>query len=255
MSAQLDTVLKKLKSKGNPKNVAGMARFGIAADKAYGVPHPALHAIAKAHRKDHVLALDLWSSGVHEARLLAALVDDPKQVTESQMDSWVAEFDSWDICDDCTGHLFEPTPFAFDKAYEWIKSEKEFIRRAGLAMMVWLTLHRKKEPDERFLEFFPYIERVATDERNFVKKAVSWALRTLGKRSAFLNKKAIESATRIGKMDSKAARWVAADVLKELKSEAVQTRLKQKDQRVGPSTKKAKRVGAGSPHPVKKVKR
>jgi 3-methyladenine DNA glycosylase AlkD len=227
-SSQLTAVLKELKSHGNPKNVAGMARFGIQAERAFGVPHPALHAIAKEHRKDHDLALELWASGYHEARLLAALVDDPKQVTEKQMDAWVAQFDSWDICDDCTGHLFEPTPFAFDKAYEWIKSDKEFVRRAGLAMMVWLTVHRKKEADETFLAFFPPIEIVAADERNFVKKAVSWALRTLGKRSVFLNKQAIQSATRIGKLDSKAARWVAADVLKEIKSDAVQARLKEK---------------------------
>jgi 3-methyladenine DNA glycosylase AlkD len=228
MSAQLQSILKQLKLLGSPKNVAGMARFGIRADRAFGVPHPALHTIAKEHRKDHALALELWASGYHEARLLAALVDDPKQVTQKQMDAWVAEFDSWDICDDCTGHLFEPTPFAFDKAYEWIKSEKEFVRRAGLAMMVWLTLHRKKEPDETFLGFFTPIEKVAADERNFVRKATSWALRTLGKRSLFLNKKAIESAARISKLDSKAARWVAADVLKEIKGDAVQTRLKEK---------------------------
>lgn len=228
VSVNLEAILKKLKSKGNAKNVAGMARFGIQSGKAFGVPHPALHAIAKEHRKDHVLALELWASGYHEARLIACLVDDPKQVTEKQMDAWVADFDSWDICDDCTGNLFEATPFAFDKAFEWIKSEKEFIRRAGLAMMVWLTLHRKKEPDEVFLAFFPPIEKVASDERNFVKKAVSWALRTLGKRSSFLNKHALQSAARIGKIDSKAARWVAADVIKELKSDGVQQRLKEK---------------------------
>ncbi len=227
-SSNVAAVLKELKSKGSAKNVAGMARFGIAADKAFGVPHPALHAIAKEHRKDHALALELWASGYHEARLLAALVDDPKQVTEKQMDAWVGQFDSWDICDDCTGNLFEATPFAFDKAVEWIKSEKEFVRRAGLALMVWLPIHQKKEPDERFLEFFPLIEGVATDERNFVRKAVSWALRTLGKRSLFLNKKAIASAARISKLDSKAARWVAADVLKEIKGDAVQARLKAK---------------------------
>lgn len=228
MSAKLEAVLKKLRSKGNAKNVAGMARFGIQSDTAFGVPHPVLHAIAKQHRKDHALALELWASGYHEARLIACLVDDPKQVSEKQMDAWVKDFDSWDICDDCTGNLFEATPFAFDKAFEWIKSEKEFVRRAGLAMMVWLTLHRKKEPEETFLAFFPPIEKVAGDERNFVKKAVSWALRTLGKRSWFLNKHALHSAARIAKLDSKAARWVAADVTKELRSAAVQKRLKEK---------------------------
>lgn len=231
VSEKLESILKKLKSQGSAKNVAGMARFGIQSDKAFGVPHPALRAIAKEHRKDHALALELWASGYHEARLIACLVDDPKQVTEKQMDAWVANFNSWDICDDCTGNLFEATPFAFGKAFEWIKSDKEFVRRAGLAMMVWLTLHRKKEPDETFLTFFPPIEKVASDERNFVKKAVSWALRTLGKRSTFLNKCALQSAARIGKMDSKAARWVAADVIKELKSDNVQKRLKDKDKK------------------------
>lgn len=228
MSAELQAVLKELKKRGSANNVAGMARFGIASDKAFGVSHPELHEIAKPHHKNHALALELWASGYHEARLLAAVIDDPKQVTEKQMDAWVKDFNSWDICDDCTGNLFEATPFAFDKAFEWIKSDKEFIRRAGLAMMVWLTLHRKKEPDRLFLEFFPPIEKVAGDERNFVKKAVSWALRTLGKRSIFLNKAAVQSAKRVAKLDSKAARWVAADVLKEIQGDKVQAKLAEK---------------------------
>jgi 3-methyladenine DNA glycosylase AlkD len=242
MSADLQAILKELKQRGSAKNVAGMARFGIASDKAFGVSHPELHEIAKRYRKQHALALELWQSGFHEARLLAAVIDDPKQVTEKQMDAWVKDFNSWDICDDTTGNLFAETPFAFDKAFEWIQSEKEFIRRAGLAMMVWLTVHRKKEPDERFVEFFAPIERVAGDERNFVKKAVSWALRTLGKRSQFLNKQAVASAKRVVKIDSKAARWVAADVLKEIQGEKVQARLAEKaaKRKAAPKAKKKK---------------
>jgi 3-methyladenine DNA glycosylase AlkD len=243
MSQDFNKILAELKKRGNPKNVAGMARFGIASDKAFGVSHPELHEIAKPYRKQHELALELWASGYHEARLLAAVIDDPKQVTAKQMDAWVKDFNSWDICDDTTGNLFADAPYAFDKAFEWIRSEKEFIRRAGLAMMVWLTLHRKKEPDERFVEFFAPIERVAGDERNFVKKAVSWALRTLGKRSQYLNKQAVLSAKRVAKIDSKAARWVAADVLKEIQGEKVQARLAEK-------AKKAKKA-----KPVKKAKK
>lgn len=228
MSQALEKILGELKKRGNAKNVAGMAHFGIASDKAFGVSHPELHEMAKPYRMDHALALELWDSGYHEARLLAAIIDDPKQVTEKQMNAWVKDFDSWDICDDTTGTLFEPTPFAFDKAYEWIQSKEEFVRRAGLAMMVWLTVHRKKEPDARFVDFFAEIEKVADDERNFVRKAVSWALRTLGKRSVYLNRAAVQSAKRISKLDSKAARWVAADVLKEIEGDKVQGRLAEK---------------------------
>lgn len=225
MSAKSQAIIKQLRALGTDKNLAGMARFGIATDMAFGVPHPALHAIAKQHRKDHALALELWESGYHEARLLAAFVDDPKQVTKAQMDAWVRDFHSWDICDTVTGHLFEPTSYAFDKAYQWTRAKREFVRRAGLAMMAWLAVHRKREPEETFLGFFPAIEAVADDERNFVKKASSWALRQLGKRSKFLNKHAVASAKRIGKLDSKAARWVAADVLREITSDKVQARL------------------------------
>lgn len=225
MSTKSEAILRQLKSLGSAKNLAGMARFGIATDKAFGVPHPALHAIAKQHRKDHALALELWASGYHEARLLAGFVDDPKQVTRAQMDAWVREINSWDICDTVVGHLFEPTPYAFDKAYQWARAKREFVRRAGLVMMAWLTVHRKNEPDKTFLGFFPAIEAVADDERNFVKKASSWSLRQLGKRSKFLNKHAVASAKRIGKLESKAARWVAADALREITSEKVQVRL------------------------------
>ncbi len=229
MSAKAQAILKQLKSLGTAKNLAGMARFGIATDKAFGVPHPALHAIAKQYRRDHALALELWESGYHEARLLAAFIGDPKQVTRAQMDAWVGDFHSWDICDTVTGHLFEPTPYAFDKAYQWTRSKREFVRRAGLAMMAWLAVHRKREPEETFVDFFPAIEAVADDERNFVKKASSWALRQLGKRSKFLNKHAVASAKRIERAaeqtGSRAARWVAADVLREITSEKTRARL------------------------------
>lgn len=233
MSATSKAIIKQLRSLGTDKNLAGMARFGIATEKAFGVPHPALHAIAKQHRKDHALALELWESGYHEARLLAAFVDDPKRVTRKQMDAWVRDFHSWDICDTVTGHLFEPTPYAFDKAYEWTRSKREFVRRAGLAMMAWLAVHRKQEPEETFVGFFAAIEAVADDERNFVKKASSWALRQLGKRSKFLNKQAAASARRIARAagasgsapGARAARWVAADVLREITSEKTLARL------------------------------
>ncbi|MBX3005105.1 MAG: DNA alkylation repair protein [Anaerolineales bacterium] len=230
MSAKLNAILKQLKSQGTAKNLAGMMRFSISTEKAFGVPHPALHAIAKQYRRDHALARELWESGYHEARLLAAFVDDPKQVTKTQMDAWVRDFNSWDICDTVTGHLFEPTPHAFDKAYQWTRSKREFVRRAGLAMMAWLAVHRKKEPEDTFLRFFPAIEAVADDERNFVKKASSWALRQLGKRSQFLNKHAVAVATRIARAaevsGSKSARWVAADVLREITNAKTLARLR-----------------------------
>ncbi|HRN50010.1 MAG TPA: DNA alkylation repair protein [Anaerolineales bacterium] len=230
MSAKLNAILKQLRSQGTDKNLAGMTRFGISTEKAFGVPHPALHAIAKQHRRDHALAQELWASGYHEARLLAAFVDDPKQVTKTQMDAWVRDFNSWDICDTVTGHLFEPTPYAFDKAYQWTRSKREFVRRAGLAMMAWLAVHRKQEPEDTFLGFFPAIEAVVEDERNFVKKASSWALRQLGKRSKFLNKHAVAFAKRIARAaevsGSKPARWVAADVLREISSDKTLARLR-----------------------------
>lgn len=226
MGAKFDKILKRLKSLRNEKNLTGMARFGIATDKAFGIKHPILKEIAREYRKDHELALELWDSGYHEARLLATIIDDPKQVTEKQAESWVKQINSWDICDGFTGSLIDKTSFAYEKAIEWSHREQEFVRRAGFALMAWLPVHDKKAPDSNFDEFFPLIVRYSTDERNFVKKAVNWALRQLGKRNQALNRKAIKTAKQIEKIDSKSARWIARDALKELEGEPVQTRLR-----------------------------
>jgi len=228
MSANFDKILRKLKSLRNEKNLAGMARFGIATNKAFGIKHPILKEIAREFRKDHQLALELWDSGYHEARLLATIIDDPKQVTEKQAESWVKQINSWDICDGFTGGLIDKTPFAYDKAVEWPHREPEFIRRAGFALMAWLPVHDKKAADSKFNDFFPLIVQYSTDERNFVKKAVNWALRQLGKRNLVLNHKAIATARQISKLDSKTARWIAKDALRELESESVQVRLRER---------------------------
>jgi len=228
MSKKLDLILARLEILTNKKNLAGMARFGIATDKAFGVKHPELKAIAKNYRKDHELALELWASGYHEARLLATIIDEPKMVSEAQAEAWVKGINSWDICDGFTGNLIDKTPFAYKKAIQWAHRDEEFVRRAGFALMAWLPVHEKKAPDAKFDPFFPLIIQYAGDERNFVKKAVNWALRQLGKRNALLNKKAIQTAKQIAKIDNKAARWIAKDALKELQSEPVQARLRAK---------------------------
>jgi 3-methyladenine DNA glycosylase AlkD len=225
MSAKFQAILKKLNALKNPANIAGMARYGIATDKAFGIKHPELKQIAKQYRKDHELAQELWASGYHEARLLALDIDDPKLVTEAQAEAWVKDINSWDICDSFAGNLIDKTPFAYKKAIGWAHREEEFVRRAGFALMAWLPVHDKKASEDKFDPFFPLILRYATDQRNFVKKAVNWALRQLGKRSLALNKKAIQTAKQISKIDSRAARWIAKDALKELETEKIKMRL------------------------------
>ena len=219
-------IVKKLKSLSNPEAVAGMARFGINPENTYGVSIPNLRRMAKEIGKEHTLARQLWSSGIHEARILAGMINEPEMVTEKQMEEWVRDFDSWDVCDQVCMNLFEDTPFAYKKAIAWSKRKDEFIKRAGFVMMARLAVSDKKAGDKQFEKFLPIIKRESKDERNFVKKAVNWALRQIGKRNLRLNKKAIEIAKEIQKIDSKSARWVAADALKELTSETVQKRLK-----------------------------
>ncbi|MEK7713647.1 MAG: DNA alkylation repair protein, partial [Deltaproteobacteria bacterium] len=219
-------IIKKLKSLKNPENVAGMARFGINPNNTYGVSIPTLRKMAKETGKDHSLAQELWASRIHEARILAGFVDDPKLVTAEQMENWVKDFDSWDICDQVCSNLFDRTPVAHKKAIEWSSREEEFVKRAGFVLMAALSVHDKRAVDDEFLIFLPIIKREATDERNYVKKAVNWALRQIGKRNSTLNKRAIEAAKEIQKLGSKSARWIASDALKELTSKAVQDRFK-----------------------------
>ena len=225
---EADEVIKRIKSMRNQRNIEGMTRFGINPKNTYGVPIPVLRGMAKKIGSDHKLAQELWGSGIHEARILAGLVDDPKRVTERQVEAWVKEFDSWDVCDQVCMNLFDKTPFAFGKAKEWATRKEEFVKRAGFALMAALSVHDKKAADVEFERLLPLIKRGSTDERNFVRKAVNWALRQIGKRNLTLNKKAIAAAKEIQKTDSKAARWIAADALRELEGEKVQARLKRK---------------------------
>lgn len=219
-------ILKKLKSHSNPKNVAGMARFGINPNKTLGVSIPIIRKMGKQIGKNHKLAQQLWDSEIHEARILAGLIGEPEKMTERLMEKWVKDFDSWDVCDQMCSNLFDKTPFAHRKAIEWSKRKEEFVKRAGFVLMATLSVHDKKADDKKFERFFPHIKRGSTDERNFVKKAVNWALRQIGKRNLKLNKKSIKLSKEIKKIDSKSARWIASDALKELTSDAVQKRLR-----------------------------
>ncbi len=222
----LETILSRLKAMGNSDALEGMSRFGITTATAYGVSIPKLRALAREVGKDHQTALSLWDTRIHEARILAGMVDDPRDVTEDQMESWAKDFDSWDVVDGSCGTLFDKTSFALDKALEWSRREEEYVKRAGFVLMATLAVHDKKAPDKTFLRFLPVIEREARDERNFVKKAVNWALRQIGKRNLTLNRAAIRSAKRLKRADSKAAKWIASDALRELTSEAVGKRMK-----------------------------
>jgi 3-methyladenine DNA glycosylase AlkD len=221
-----ETIIAELKSMANPANVEGMARFGIKPDNTLGISMPALRAMAKPYHKDHVLALQLWDTGFHEARILASLIDDPKKVTPDQMEKWTSEFDSWDICDQVCSNLWEKTPYAYYKAIEWSRRDEEFVKRAGFVLMARSVVGGKKSLDpSQISTIFSEIERGATDKRNFVKKAVNWALRQIGKSSQELNRQAIATAQKIALMDNSAARWIASDALRELKSEAIRERL------------------------------
>lgn len=223
---QSDDILKRLKSLSDPRAVEGMAKYGITPERTYGVSIPNLRKIAKETGKDHELAKKLWESNIRETRILACMTDDPEMVSEEQMENWVKDFDYWEICDQCCMNLFEKTKFAYQKSIEWSSRDEEFVKRAGFVLMARLAFSDKKADDERFEKFFPIIKREATDNRNFVKKAVNWALRQIGKRNLNLNSKAIETAKEIQKIDSKSAKWITQDAIKELTSEVIQERLR-----------------------------
>ncbi len=210
-------IIKRFRSLSDPDAVAGMVRFGINPKNTYGVSIPELRKIAKQTGKNHDLAQKLWSSGVHEARILASMVDAPALVTSKQMDAWAKDFDSWDICDQCCSNLFDKTKFAHKKILVWSKKRKEFVKRAGFTLMAVLAVHDKKTNDKEFIKFLSVIKREAVDDRNFVKKAVNWALRQIGKRNVNLRRLAIKTAVGIHRIDSKSAKWIAADALRELK--------------------------------------
>ena len=237
-TAEVISKLKALAKKyAKPENKVGMARFGIVSDTAFGIPIPHIRTLAKELKKErnrHELALELWEKNIHEAKLLAPMIDDAMLVTEIQMDYWVNDFYSWDICDQCCSNLFDKIPFCDKKIRDWTKSEKEFVRRAGFVLMATSAVHDKKANDERFLSYLPIIEKYSTDERNFVRKAVNWALRQIGKRNANLHKAALDLATRLKTMrpkktgasspvpselktrDDKTPRWIGSDAAREL---------------------------------------
>ena len=222
---QYEDIIQRMRSLSDTEAVKGMARFGINPENTYGVSVPNLRRVAKEAGKDHALAQELWASGIHEAKILASMIDEPQMVTEEQMEVWVRDFDSWDVCDQVCMNLFDKVPLAWQKIVDWSGREEEFVKRAAYALIACLAWHDKKAEDEKFVGLLPVVIRGATDERNFVKKAVNWALRHIGKRNLNLNKAAIKTAEEIRGMDSKAARWIAADALGELTSEAVQKRL------------------------------
>jgi 3-methyladenine DNA glycosylase AlkD len=220
-----EEVLEKLHSLAKPENLEGMARFGITGDRRLGISMPELRKLGRSIGKDHEMALRLWATGIQDAMILAALVDDPMKVTEEQADSWVTDIHSWDVCDQLCLNLFDRIGFTDKKIWEWSEREEEFVRRAAFAMIACIAWHDKKAPDKEMIKYFPVIKKGAADDRNYVKKAVSWALRHIGKRNLSLNREAIELARQIKEMDSKAARWIASDVIRELESEAVKKRL------------------------------
>ncbi len=220
-------VMEHLKTLSHPEGASGAAGFGIHPQtQVYGIAMPDLRKLAGQIGKNHALAAALWESGIHEARILATLVADPRQVTEEQMERWVVSFDSWDVCDQCCGNLFDRTPWAYQKAVAWSARDEEYVKRAGFALMAWLSVHDKKAPDSQFTPFLLVIQREAGDSRNFVKKAINWALRGIGKRNRALNHLAIRTAEELSTSESSAARWVARDALRELTGAAVQQRLK-----------------------------
>ena len=206
-----------LRSMESAENREGMGRFGINVDKALGIKVTDLRKLARRVEKNHELALELWESGIHKARLLATMIEKTGEVTEEQMESWAADFNSWDIVDQVCNNLFRKTTFAHKKVVEWSEREEEFVKRAGFALIASLAVHDKEADDRVFEKYLRLVEREARDERNFVKKAVNWALRGIGKRNQVLRGKAIETAERILEQDTKSARWIANDALRELR--------------------------------------
>jgi 3-methyladenine DNA glycosylase AlkD len=221
----VEQVMARLKEKARPDQLAGMKKYGMSVEKRLGLSMPDMRKLAKELGKNHNLALELWKTGIAEARIIAALIDDPKMLTERQMENWVKSFNSWDVCDQTCGEFFDKSPLAWKKVVDWSNRDEEFVKRAAFALLASLAWHDKKSDDARFIELLPVIIQASTDERNFVRKAVNWALRNIGKRNIRLNKVAIDTAIKIQKLDTKAARWIAADAIRELESEAVKKRL------------------------------
>ncbi len=225
---QYKQIIKKLRSMANPKNIEGMARFGISSKNTLGVSIPVLRKMAAAIGRDQALALKLWGTGIHEARLLACFVADPQKTTNAQVEKWVRDVDSWDICDQFCTSFLDKTKFGHVKVRAWSKRKEEFVKRAAFSLIAGLAVHDKEADDAVFKKYLQVIKRQAADDRNYVKKAVNWALRNIGKRNVALNQAAIKTAKDIRKIDARAARWIAADALRELKNAKIQKRLKER---------------------------
>ena len=227
----IEDILAELKGLGTPKAIKGMAKFGITPERTFGVSMPNLRKMGKRIGIDHDLAQQLWETGYRETRILASIIDDPKLVSEAQADAWIKEFDYWEICDQCCMNLFWRLPFAHKKAIEWSARTREFEKRAGFALMACFGWKDKTIANEQFKKFYPVMIQESNDDRVLVKKAISWAIRNIGKKNLELNREAIEVAEEIKKLNTKAARWIASDVLRELTSEKIQKRLQEKEAR------------------------
>jgi 3-methyladenine DNA glycosylase AlkD len=218
-------ILFQLKKHGTQSNLDKMMHFGIESPKSFGVTAPVLRKLAKEIGTNHSLALSLWKTGYHEARVLASLIASPEQVTERLMEEWVHDFNSWALCDACCGELFDATPFAVQKAHEWSRRDEEYVKRAGFVLMAEMAVHRKEMPDSIFISFFPVIIRESTDRRNFVRKGVNWALRQVGKRNTRLHQKAMKVAQQLSKSSDSTARWIGIDAIKDLLSPSTKRKL------------------------------
>jgi 3-methyladenine DNA glycosylase AlkD len=217
-------IVAKLKSKANPNNLEGMARYGISTTNRLGNSIPFLRKLAKEIGKNHKLALELWEEGIDETRILASMIGEENKLTEDQSEKWVIDFNSWDVCDQVCMNLFKKLPFAEKKIKEWAKREEEFTRRAAFSLIACIAVYNKEKPDNEFIKFLSIIKKASTDERNYVKKAVSWALRNIGKKNKNLNKEAIKFAKELEKADSKSAKWIARDTLRDIQNEKVRKR-------------------------------
>ena len=223
---EYQSIVDELKSLSDPNSLEGMSRYGINVEKALGVSIPKIRLLAKKIGINHELALSLWNIDYHETKFLASMIGDPKLMTSEQMETWVKDFDSWDVCDETCNNLFRKSPLAFNKAFEWCKREEEFIKRAGFVLMANLAVHDKKREDKDFELFLKEVYLGSNDDRLYVKKAVNWALRQIGKRNNNLNKKAIETATNIKNLEFKSAKWIASDALRELNNPKILARIK-----------------------------
>jgi 3-methyladenine DNA glycosylase AlkD len=223
-----EDIVKHLKQLSNPDSIKGMERFGINPTNNLGISIYKLRELAKVIGKDHQLALKLWDSGIHDARLLACFVEEPHRITGEQMDAWANDFDSWDICDQACISLFDSSPLAWKKIFQWAECKKEFVKRGAFALLAGLAVHDKKASNNKFEQYSLLMKENSVDDRNYVKKAINWALRNIGKRNISLNKKMINLAEDLLTLDSTSAKWIASDAITELTSEKVQMRIRNK---------------------------